>query len=217
MDDYSVARGSGVCAGSGRRLAEGEAYYTALFERDDELARADYSVEAWSGPPEGCFCYWKSRVPIREKKPATMVVDTAVLVNLFGRLEESDRPASQQFRFVLALLLMRKRLLKLETTRQEGETEHWQMRLLADGSIHQVVNPRLTPEVVDQLNDRLSALLSGKVEAFEMVDGPGEGADPEAPPADPGAGSDPAAPSDAAPSDAVRAGEQPASPADAIV
>ena len=198
MDDYSVARGSGGCAASGRRLGEGEAYYTALFERDGELTRADYSVESWSGPPQGCFCYWKSRVPVREKKPGTMVVDTAVLTNLFSRLEESDRPASQQFRFVLALLLMRKRLLRLEATHQEGEVEHWQMRLLADQSIHQVVNPRLTPEAVDQLNDRLSALLSGKVEALEMVDGPNEGPGPELPAREP-------------------AGEQPTSPADAIV
>ena len=208
-EEWQVARVTGRCAATGRELAEGETYYACLFEGPQGLDRRDYSVEAWNGPPEGCFCFWKGRIPTKEKKPATIAVDTELLTHLFLRLEDQDSEAQQQFRFVLGLLLMRKRVLRLEgTTRRDG-AEYWQMKLGSDGSMHELLNPRLTNEQIDRLGQQLLAILSGEVDAVNAV---------ESPPAEPTAESnaegetDTTATSDESPPSHAESEEQVASP-----
>lgn len=159
--EYEIARGSGKCTATARELAEGESYYAVLFETAQGFERRDYATDAWTGPPEGHFCYWRAKVPPRHKKPSSVVVDHALLTSFFCRLEDQKSEVRQQFRFVLALLLMRKRILKLDGTTREGEQEWWRLRLVADQSEHTVVNPRLSDEQIEQLSAQLTAILSG--------------------------------------------------------
>jgi hypothetical protein len=170
-NDWEISRGSGRCATTGRELAEGECYYTALFETAEAFERRDYSLEGWSGPPEGSFCYWKTRMPIKGKKPTAIAVDNTLLVNLFCRLEDDNSEMRQKFRFVLALLLMRKRLLRLDrTTRDDDGRELWHMRLLAEQSTHQVLNPQLSNEEIDRLSAQLAAILSGDASVISSLE-----------------------------------------------
>jgi hypothetical protein len=134
------------------------------------MQRKDYSLEAWEGPPEGSFCYWRARVPVKEKKSGQIVIDQNVLVHLFRQLEDEESEMKQQFRFVLALLLMRKRRLKLDGTLREEGKEYWKMRLTDDQSVHKVLNPELKNEQVDRLSAQLTAILSGEVEAIEALE-----------------------------------------------
>ena len=173
--DWEISKTTGKCSVTEREFAEGEHYYAAVFETPEGLERRDCAVEAWTGPPEGCFCYWRARVPVREKKPKVVSIDTETLIHLFLRLEDEESEMRQQFRFVLALLLMRKRLLKFEQTARDDEREYWQMRLVREQSIHRVLNPRLTDEEVDRLSAQLTALLTGEVHAIESLDHVGEG------------------------------------------
>jgi hypothetical protein len=177
--DYTVQRTTGRCANTGRDLTPGEPYFAVLIETTDGFERLDYSIEGWAGPPEGAFCYWRSRIPVKDDKAKTVVVDTELLLTLFSQLddlesneeeesaEEREPPseAKQQFRFVLGLLLMRKRLLKLDGTLVKDGREYWKLRLTRDQSIHHVWNPELTVERVEQLSFQLTALLSGDVDA----------------------------------------------------
>jgi len=163
MVDWEVQRTSGRCAVSGRELREGEEFYAVLFDRNGTLERVDCSLEAWTGPPEGAFCFWKSRVPVREKKKQ-LWVDDDVLVHLFCRLADETAESRVHFRFVLALLLMRKKLLKYEQTLHEGGREYWQMRLVRDssgGSIYRVENPQLSDQQIEAVGAQLTAILHG--------------------------------------------------------
>lgn len=174
--EWELARATGRCAVTGRSFEEGETYYAALFETPAGLERRDYSLEGWTGPPEGAFCHWRGRVPIREKKSSVLEIDEQMLTQLFVGMEEEPSETKQQFRFVLALLLMRKRLLRLEQTVRDGEQEYWQMRLLSDKSVHQVLNPRLDDQQIARLSAQLTALLSGDVDAVEVLDQAGDSA-----------------------------------------
>lgn len=167
--NWELARSTGQCAQTGRPFAEGESYYAALFETPAGMERRDYCLEAWTGPPEGSFCHWKGRIPIREKKPATLDIDPQMLTQIFVGMEDEQSEMQQQFRFVLALLLMRKRLLRFEQANKEESGEYWQMRLLADKSLHRVLNPQLSDEQIARLSAQLTALLSGDLETVEML------------------------------------------------
>jgi len=155
---WEVAKPAGVCAVTGREIAEGEEFYTALFEEGDSFRRADYCLDAWQGPPEGSFCHFKSRLPVKEKRKK-LLVDNEVLLNFFQRLAGEEQEARVQFRFVLALILMRKRLLRYEGSTTENGVETWNMMLVRDHSQHQVVNPRLTEEQIESVSGQLGAIL----------------------------------------------------------
>lgn len=166
MPDWRIERCAGECAKTGRQLAPGESYYVVLFEDGEGFRREDYSQEAWGKPPEGAFCCFKSRMPAKAKEKKRLLVDDEVLVNFFIRLKDETEPVRQQFRFVLALILMRKRLLKYEQTRRQGEQEVWHMRLTKDRSEHSVVNPRLADDQIEQVSRQLGSILHADVGEF---------------------------------------------------
>ena len=164
--EYEFSKFTGRCAVTDRPLEEGEAYYAVLLEEGESFSRRDYSTSAWTGPPEGSFCFWKARVPVKAKK-SSIAIDLPLLIHLFQRMEQDESPARQRFRFVLALLLMRKRTLRFEKAVREGEQEFWQMRLTTDQSQHQVLNPSLSDEEIASLSAELTALLSGEAELLQ--------------------------------------------------
>ena len=174
MDKWEIARPSGACSVTGRTLIEGEEYYGVLFEDGETFRRVDYSVAAWSGPPEGAFCYYKGRVPARHKKKQVFI-DDDLLINFFLRLADETDESRLHFRFVLALILMRKRLLRYEQTVHDAGHEFWQMRLLREQSLHRVFNPRLTDEQVAGVSAQLGAILHGDMGDFTETAAQAEG------------------------------------------
>ena len=170
QSEWEFSRSSGQCAVSGRALAEGESYYAVLFETPQGYERRDYAADAWTGPPEGHFCYWRTCVPVKNRQSGPVPVDHELLIQFFLKLEESDCEVRQQFRFVLALLLMRKRIIRLDKAEREGEREYWIMRLVSDQSEHRVLNPRLGEEEVQRLSQQLTAILSGDAQAIQSLE-----------------------------------------------
>ncbi len=160
MTDYAISRASGRCAVSGRAFDPGEEFYSVILETGEGLERRDYSLAAWEGPPPGALCHFKTRLPAREESRRTFV-DDEVLINFFLRLAGASEVLKQRFRFVLALILLRKRLLKYEGTAREPEGEHWDMRLVRDKSLHRVFNPVMNDEEIEQVSGELSAILHG--------------------------------------------------------
>lgn len=162
---WQVDRTAGQCAKTGRQLQEGETYYAVLFEEGEGFRREDYSVEAWQGAPAGAFCFFKTKVPEKKKKKR-LLVDDAALVDFFRRLADETELIKQQFRFVLALILMRKRLLRYEETVHEGDREYWRMQLAKTQETHRVLNPRLSEEEIELVSRELGAILHGDAGTF---------------------------------------------------
>lgn len=138
---YDIERPSGQCAFTGRTLQPGEIYMAALVEfqpppaqAGDQssaarakapvakslaaglgLKRLDISLQAWEQnqrPPQ-MFSYWRSTIPQPNQKKK-LFVDDDVLVNLFRRLADATQPERLAFRFVLGLILMRKKMLRYD-------------------------------------------------------------------------------------------------------
>lgn len=112
---YEIARVAPVCAATGAPLAPGDAFVAALFEAEnDALERRDYSAGAWNDerPPAGLFAYWKGVVP-EPTKSSRLEIPFDSLLDLFEQLEDAEDPRRVAFRYVLALLLARKRLVSI--------------------------------------------------------------------------------------------------------
>ncbi len=175
---WQVETPKGCCGVTGRQLAEGEPFYTVLFEEGESFRRVDFSVEAWQGTPPGSFCSFKTRVPPKERRKKVFVEDE-ILVQFFQRLAEETEPARLQFRFVLALILMRKRLLRYEGSVADQSQEVWTLTLLRDRTAHQVINPRLTEEQIEGVSRQLGTILHNDMGTWtdlEPVSQPAAGA-----------------------------------------
>ena len=173
--DYQIARPTGLCAASGAVLEPDTTCIATLCERaeDEGFDRLDFSEQAWEAGerPERLFSYWRTTVPHPEEKKNPLV-DDEVLVDLFARLSDDDRPQRIAFRFVLGLILMRKRLLKFEGRTAEqidaeaGEQEFWLMRAKGtdpEAPPMRMINPHLTDDDVKELTDQLSEILQSEL------------------------------------------------------
>ena len=109
--DFEVQRCSRRCAATDRPLEPGDVCYSVLEIQGAEIVRKDFSSQAWDGPPEAAFGWWKSRIPEPTAKKIKLAPND-VLLELFDQL--ADQPDRQDMRYVLTLLLVRRRVLRLE-------------------------------------------------------------------------------------------------------
>jgi hypothetical protein len=169
MAEWNVGKTAGTCCVTQKQLVENEEHYSALFETNEGFERRDYCLEAWAGPPDEAICFWKARVPAKEEKKR-MFVDDDVLMNFFMRLADAEDPLKLNFRFVLGLILMRKRLLKYEQTVREDNAEFWVMQFVKDKTPHRVLNPSLDDAQIREVSGQLTAILHGDMGHFDEFD-----------------------------------------------
>lgn len=180
---YQVARPTGQCTATGRQLEPGEECVATLCEREEDegFDRHDFSLEAWNEGerPPRLFSYWKTTVPHPQEK-REVFVDDDVLIELFERLGEDDRPQRQAFRFVLVLILMRKRVLRFLGRREREAPEssadspdaapqqetwlfEYHSKARRTDEPMEVINPHLTDDDIRELTSQLSEILQGEL------------------------------------------------------
>lgn len=164
---YQIGRSPGRCAVSGRVIEPGETYVAALADREEAegFERVEYSVEAWEAGarPDRFFGFWRARAPRADEKPK-LLIDDGSLLELFDSL---DGAAGEQasLRFVLALILLRKRLLKHVGQRHTADEREMLVRRrgeTAEVAPTAVVDPNLSPSEVESIADQLDPVLRGE-------------------------------------------------------
>jgi hypothetical protein len=158
MTDYQIQPNTRHCAASGRELRAGEKFYSVLSQEGGKLVRRDYAAEAWRGPPEGAFSFWSGRVPTPETG-RKLRIDDDLLADCFQRLEGQTEPAQVNFRYVVALLLMRRKRFRFEEARVEDGHEVLRVRCTRTGAQYDVVNPRLTEDEMIAVQDEVFKVL----------------------------------------------------------
>ncbi len=195
---YDIERPTGTCAFTGRQLEPGERYVATLIELEEPVEgdakpgsalpfkRLDVCMAAWEegSRPERLFSHWISTVPQPTEKKK-LFVDDAVLMNLLSRLADTEEPQRLAFRFVLALILMRKKLLRYDRTERRPkpapeaggtpETEEiWivtpkldvskgPMGKWHDSEQYEVLNPQLDEAQIQQVTEQLGEILEAEL------------------------------------------------------
>jgi hypothetical protein len=111
MLDYEIKRCSRRCAATDRELKSGETCYSVLTAEGGSVVRRDYSAEAWKGAGEDAIGWWKSTV-VDPHAGRPHWAPNDVMLSYFERLLED--PTTEDARYVLALLLVRRRVLRVE-------------------------------------------------------------------------------------------------------
>jgi hypothetical protein len=161
MSEWEVDKPLGQCYGTGRKIDYGEEYFGALVETEQGLQRRDFCADYWEGQKPEVFCHWKSKLPQPGQKKQ-IFIDDQMLMAFFERLAKETEQEKIDFRFVLALILMRKRILKYDATRSEGDREIWRLRIVGEKSADrriEVINPHLDEEQIEQLSSQIGEIL----------------------------------------------------------
>ena len=178
---YEIARPTGVCAATGRPINVGERYVAALIDpgSDEGLVRRDYALVAWEEgarpqPPGSLFGHWCATMPEPNALKKTLIEEHEI-TELFTQLEGATRDNRIAFRFVLALILMRKRVIRYEgkgfdDRRRPTMLVRWAKRLAGDADeIMTVIDPGMDERAVADAMDQIGAVMfwpegSGKAE-----------------------------------------------------
>ncbi len=148
-----------VCAATGRSLAAGERVYSALTDEAGRFVRRDYAADAWAGPPDGAVAHWAGRVPATAgpKKPT---FNEELLLDCFHHLGGRAEPDRAAFRYVVALLLMRRKRLKFEDVRAvPGGASVLVLRDAKGGGRHEVPDPKLSDAQAEAVQGEVFRLL----------------------------------------------------------
>jgi hypothetical protein len=158
MSDWEIDKPLGQCSGTGEKIGYGEEYFAALVETGERLVRRDFCTEYWQKAKPDVYCYWKTRMP-RPDERKHKFVDDEMLTAFFERLERETEQEKINFRFVLALVLMRKRRLKYDSSKTKEGEEIWRLRKAGEKEFVEVINPKLDEEQIKQLTSQIGEIL----------------------------------------------------------
>ena len=158
MAEWEIQKTLGQCCRTGLEFEVGQEYFAALVQTDEGLQRRDFSVEAWQEEKPLVYCYWKTKMPSPEQKK-NLFVDDEMLMAFFERLAEETEKEKVDFRFVLTLVLMRKRRLKYDSSETKDDDEVWTLKVTGENRTVEVVNPHLTEDQIDQLSAQMKLIL----------------------------------------------------------
>jgi hypothetical protein len=114
--DYQLKPLGKTCTATGKPLLPGSTCRSALVERNGQMVRLDYSLEGWTGPPADAIGYWLTKAPEQSGPPK---LDPEQLMRYFEQLSEEASPRHDEARYLLALMLLQQRRLRLEEVRTD--------------------------------------------------------------------------------------------------
>jgi len=148
------------CSATGRHFAEGESFYTLLFREKAGFRREDLCEEAFKGRDAKTqpFSFWRSKFePPAPPPPETLAKETAE--DLLRRYIEDNEPQHSNTRYILALMLERKRLLKQTDSQMDGNQRVLIYEHSKTGEVFVIRDPQLRLDQIATVQEQVGELL----------------------------------------------------------
>ncbi len=160
MSTYQLQGPTRVCAQSGNVLTTGDKFVSALFEEAGKLVRRDYALALWK--PETLspkpIAFWSGKIA-EAGKQAKLVVNDEVLVDCLDHLTNNLDPSKANFRYIVALLLMRKKRLRFEDLLKKDGQETLVLRDHKTKKIYEILDPKLDETQAESAQDEVFEVL----------------------------------------------------------
>ncbi len=153
------------CAETGRPFEKGERIFSALYWREGHYVRVDLCADAWKARNDNIepLSAWQTDfIPPPPPAPEALKKDDAE--SLLRRLVAENVPSTRNARYILALMLERKKVVRqIERQRQEGVSilvyEH-----IPSGEVWLIEDPGLKLGELRAVQDEVAHLLGGSEE-----------------------------------------------------
>ena len=175
IQNWQIRSRSHTCAVTTRAFEEGEAFYTAIYfdQETGGYVRRDVAVDAWQQElsERQPIAYWRTvyTPQVVEEKPDVTSKESAM--SLLQRFTEEDERHTEHARYILALMLERKRILTPTATR---ETENGKMLFYENkktGEVFFVKDPELRLDELAEVQEEVAMLLGFATQAPGKTEG----------------------------------------------
>jgi hypothetical protein len=160
--EWSIQSRANQCAVTGVEFQDGDYFYTLLFEDGPGLRREDISEAAWKERNENQqqpYSFWRSKYEA-PPPPAPEAITKHTAEDLLRRYMEESSAQHAAARYLLAVMLERKKLLKEVESKRSTEGvltriyEHTKT-----GEVFVVPDPQLRLDQIEQVQMEVASLL----------------------------------------------------------
>lgn len=158
---------------TGEEFVDEQDFYTCIFDdpESDGFVRKDYAIESWEKvreelkPPP--FSFWRSTYKAPIVEPGAKGLPDTSVEGMLRRFIEEDDPKTENARYILALMLERKKTL-LPTDSKETETRKLLFYEHAEtGDVFIVADPQLKLAEIEVVQAEVAELLAEEERAKE--------------------------------------------------
>ena len=161
MAEWKIRRRHGECSACAAAFEDGTRHASSLrFDEEESLVREDLCQACWEAADESSYVFWWfTRHEVDRKK--TVQLDMGSLERLFMELQGREEEKLRELRYLLCLLLMRKRKLKLVKVKRGSKGEQLVLRRPRRTEELLVWVYEFTPDRMEELRTRLQEVLDG--------------------------------------------------------
>lgn len=175
-EPWSIKSRAHVCTVTEKHFIDGESFYTAIFPDPESSGylRKDFSLDGWdqrNDKEQAPFSFWKSvyQAPIKEEE---IEVTPESPEDLLRRLVEEDEDHTESVRYILAVMLERKKKLVEADTQfvSDGIIRIYEQRKTGDVFI--IKDPNIPLSKVENVQQEIADLLENggrKIEPEEQT------------------------------------------------
>jgi hypothetical protein len=162
-NEWTIQRRAERCAATGEPFRAGEYFYTLLFDDAAGFRREDLSETAWQAraadaPPP--FSFWRAKFEPPPPPPAEPLAKESA-EDLLRRYMAESSPEHANARYILAVMLERKKMLKeveCRETEQGGRVRIYEHT--KTGELFVIPDPQLRLDQVADVQSQIAALLA---------------------------------------------------------
>jgi len=164
MNEWNIQSRAHACEACSQPFADKQTYHTLLYDEKHGLRRSDVCETCWqkqfagsAAGHAGFISHWQGVFEV--PPPVAEAIQKETAETLLRKLIEQNDPKHAPAAFILAVMLERKRLLKVkETIQREGKRifvyEHPGM-----GDVFTIADPDLHLDQLEQVQQDVAALL----------------------------------------------------------
>jgi hypothetical protein len=171
MNDWNIQSRAHTCQSCGKAFADQEIFHTLLSDAKKGFLRQDLCRGCWdsqfgagSGERHGFVSHWQNTYEAAPPPPPDPIQKETAETLLRKLIQEND-PAHAPACFILAVMLERKRLLRVkEQVKREGR-RYFIYEQPKTGDVFTVVDPDLHLDQLEEVQRDVAQLLGRKQEA----------------------------------------------------
>ena len=165
-ENWNIRSRAHGCAHTAQPFADGEVFVTVLMEdaKSGELLRRDYSLAGWAEVEltlGASFSVWRSEYEAVRSEARPEITEKESAETLLRRLCEEDSILTENTRYILAVMLERKKQLKQTGTRETEDATFLVYEHSKSGGVYIIRDPELKLAQIEEVQKEVSRLLAG--------------------------------------------------------
>ena len=158
--DWEIKGRAETCSVTGRPFQDGEYFYTLLFREKEGFQRQDLCEEAWTARNDNIqpFSFWRSKFE-PPPPPEAEALGRETAEDLLRRYMQEENPQHGNARYILSVMLERKRILKQVEARNDEHGRTLIYEHVKTGEVFVIPDPQLRLDQLTAVQNEVAGML----------------------------------------------------------